>query len=169
MAHCCFAAGVSSCSEFLITKQNNGKKKETITLGQLFPKTGGYFTPTKVLLRDNQSHPDLLQRIKECELFDEVGDRICTLGHEFGSVTGRKRRCGWIDLVALKYAIMVDRVTKLIMMKSDVLDTFETIKACVAYNINGEEVDFFPYDINEGVEPVYVELPGWQTDMTKLS
>ena len=63
---------------------------------------------------------------------------------------------------------MVDGVTKLIMMKSDVLDTFETIKACVAYNINGEEVDFFPYDINEGVEPVYVELPGWQTDMTKM-
>ena len=102
------------------------------------------------------------------ELFDETGDKICTLGHEFGSVTGRKRRCGWIDLVALKYAIMVDGVTKLIMMKSDVLDTFETIKACVAYQVNGEEIDYFPFDINEGVEPVYVELPGWQTDMTKM-
>ena len=102
------------------------------------------------------------------ELFDEIGDKICTLGHEFGSVTGRKRRCGWIDLVALKYAIMVDGVTKLIMMKSDVLDTFETIKACVAYRHNGEEIDYFPFDVNEGMEPVYVELPGWQTDMTSM-
>ncbi len=93
---------------------------------------------------------------------------MCTLGHEFGSVTGRKRRCGWIDLVALKYSVMINGVTKLIMMKSDVLDTFETIKACVAYKLNGEEIDYFPYDITEGVEPVYAELPGWQTDMTKM-
>ena len=83
-------------------------------------------------------------------------------------MTGRKRRCGWIDLVALKYAIMVDGVTKLIMMKSDVLDSFETIKACVAYKMDEEEIDYFPFDINETVEPVYVELPGWQTDMTKM-
>ena len=102
------------------------------------------------------------------ELFDKTSDQICTLGHEFGSVTGRKRRCGWIDLVALKYAIMVDGVTKLIMMKSDVLDSFETIKACVAYKMDEEEIDYFPFDINETVEPVYVELPGWQTDMTKM-
>ncbi|MCD8032602.1 MAG: adenylosuccinate synthase [Bacteroides sp.] len=102
------------------------------------------------------------------ELFDKIGDRICTLGHEFGSVTGRKRRCGWIDLVALKYSIMINGVTKLIMMKSDVLDTFDTIKACVAYRINGEEITYFPYDIEEGVQPVYVELPGWQTDMTRM-
>ena len=102
------------------------------------------------------------------ELFDEVGDKICELGHEFGSVTGRKRRCGWIDLVALKYSVMINGVTKLIMMKSDVLDTFETIKACVAYKMNGEEIDYFPFDISEGIEPVYVELPGWQTDMTKM-
>ena len=83
-------------------------------------------------------------------------------------MTGRERRCGWIDLVALKYAIMVDGVTKLIMMKSDVLDDFETIKACVAYKVNGEEIDYFPFDINEGIEPVYVELPGWKTDLTKM-
>ena len=102
------------------------------------------------------------------ELFDETGEKICALGHEFGAVTGRKRRCGWIDLVALKYAVMVDGVTKLIMMKSDVLDSFETIKACVAYKIDGEETDRFPFDISEGVEPVYVELPGWKTDMTKM-
>ena len=102
------------------------------------------------------------------ELFDETGEKICALGHEFGAVTGRKRRCGWIDLVALKYAVMVDGVTKLIMMKSDVLDSFDTIKACVAYQVNGEDTENFPFDISEGVEPVYVELPGWKTDMTKM-
>ena len=94
---------------------------------------------------------------------------MCTIGHEFGSVTGRKRRCGWIDLVALKYAIMIDGVTQLIMMKSDVLDTFETIKACVAYDINGKETEVFPFEIDEEtVKPIYVELPGWNTDMTKM-
>ncbi|MDR0745711.1 MAG: adenylosuccinate synthase [Mediterranea sp.] len=102
------------------------------------------------------------------ELFDEVGDQICTLGHEFGSVTGRKRRCGWIDLVALKYSIRINGVTRLIMMKSDVLDSFATINACVAYRIDGREIDHFPYDITDSVEPVYVELPGWETDMTKM-
>lgn len=102
------------------------------------------------------------------ELFDEVGDKIRDLGHEYGAVTGRKRRCGWIDLVALKYAVMIDGVTKLIMMKSDVLDDFETIKACVAYKVNGEVVDHFPFDITEGVEPVYVEMPGWKTTMSKM-
>ena len=103
------------------------------------------------------------------ELFDEIGDTICDNGREFGSVTGRKRRCGWIDLVALKYSIMVNGVTKLIMMKSDVLDCFEQIKACVAYRVNGEEIDYFPYDINEGIEPVYVELAGWNEDMTRMT
>lgn len=103
------------------------------------------------------------------ELFDEIGDRLGQLGHEFGAVTGRKRRCGWIDLVALKYAIMVNGVTKLIMMKSDVLDTFDTVKACVAYKINGQETEEFPFDICEEVEPVYVELPGWKTDMTQMT
>jgi len=102
------------------------------------------------------------------ELFDEVGDKIRDLGHEYGAVTGRKRRCGWIDLVALKYAVMIDGVTKLIMMKSDVLDDFDTIKACVAYKVNGEEIDHFPFDISEGVEPVYVEMPGWKTPMTQM-
>ena len=95
------------------------------------------------------------------ELFDETGKTIRDLGHEYGAVTGRERRCGWIDLVALRYAIMVNGVTHLIMMKSDVLDGFDTIKACVAYKVNGEEVDYFPYDITEGVEPIYVELLGW--------
>ena len=102
------------------------------------------------------------------ELFDADGEKMCELGHEFGAVTGRRRRCGWIDLVALRYAIMVDGVTKLIMMKSDVLDTFETIKACVAYRVNGVETTELPYSLESGIEPVYVELPGWQQDMTAV-
>ena len=102
------------------------------------------------------------------ELFDETGDKMCEIGHEFGSVTGRRRRCGWIDLVALKYAIMINGVTQLIMMKSDVMDGFETIKACVAYDIDGVNTKEFPYEIGENVKPVYVELEGWKTDMTKM-
>lgn len=103
------------------------------------------------------------------ELFDETGELLCKLGHEFGAVTGRKRRCGWIDLVALKYAIMINGVTQLIMMKSDVLDSFDTVKACVAYKIDGKETEEFPFDICEEVEPVYVEMPGWKTDMTRMT
>ena len=103
------------------------------------------------------------------ELFDETGAELRRLGHEYGAVTGRERRCGWIDLVALKYAIMVNGVTQLIMMKSDVLDGFDNIKACVAYRQNGREIDYFPYDINEGIKPVYKEIPGWKTDMTQFT
>ena len=103
------------------------------------------------------------------ELFDETGKRIRDLGHEYGAVTGRERRCGWIDLVALRYSIMVNGVTQLIMMKSDVLDGFDNIKACVAYKHYGSEIDYFPYDIEKGIEPVYVEMPGWRTDMTKFT
>ena len=103
------------------------------------------------------------------ELFDATGQRIRDLGHEYGAVTGRERRCGWIDLVALRYSIMINGVTQLIMMKSDVLDQFPTIKACVAYRVNGELTRDFPYDITDGIEPVYEELPGWQTDMTHLT
>jgi len=102
------------------------------------------------------------------ELFDETGDLMRKIGFEFGSVTGRPRRCGWVDLVALKYAVMINGVTQLIMMKSDVMDTFETIKACVAYKIDGVEVEQFPFDLNDGAEPVYVEFAGWKTDMTKM-
>ena len=102
------------------------------------------------------------------ELFDETGDTMRKIGFEFGSVTGRPRRCGWIDLVALKYAVMINGVTQLIMMKSDVMDGFDIIKACVAYNIDGQEADQFPYELNDGVVPVYAELPGWKTDMTKM-
>lgn len=102
------------------------------------------------------------------ELHDEVGAKIRDIGHEYGAVTGRERRCGWIDLVALRYTIMLNGVTQLIMMKSDVLDGFETIKACDSYNVNGVETRDFPYSIDEGVEPVYTELKGWNTDMTKI-
>lgn len=102
------------------------------------------------------------------ELFDETGDKLREYGFEFGSVTGRPRRCGWIDLVALRYAIMVNGVTRLIMMKSDVLDTFDTIKACVAYEINGEQTTDFPFEIEDGLKPVYLEMKGWQKDMTKM-
>lgn len=102
------------------------------------------------------------------ELMNEEGDIMRTRGFEFGSVTGRPRRCGWIDIVALKYAIMINGVTQLIMMKADVLDEFDTIKACVAYKVNGEEIADFPYDIEENLEPVYVEMAGWKTDITNL-
>ncbi len=103
------------------------------------------------------------------ELFDETGKLLSTLGHEFGSVTGRARRCGWLDLVALKYAVMINGVTRLIMMKSDVLDGFDTIKVCTAYKIGGKVVEDFPYEIHDGIEPVYVEFPGWKTDMTRMT
>ena len=103
------------------------------------------------------------------ELFDEDGKKIRDLGHEYGAVTGRERRCGWIDLVALKYAIMINGVTKLIMMKSDVLDTFATIKACVAYNVNGKETTELPYSLENNVTPIYKEIQGWQTDLTKCT
>lgn len=101
------------------------------------------------------------------ELFDATGAEMRDRGHEYGAVTGRERRCGWIDLVALKYTIMINGVTHLILMKSDVLDTFPTIKACVAYKKNGETLTHLPYDI-EGVEPVYEEIKGWQCDLTKI-
>lgn len=103
------------------------------------------------------------------ELFDETGKTIRDLGHEYGAVTGRERRCGWIDLVQLKYSVMVDGVTDLIMMKSDVLDGFDAVKACVAYRLqDGSETTELPYSL-DGVVPIYKELPGWKTDMTKFT
>ena len=100
------------------------------------------------------------------ELFDNTGKLIRDLGHEYGAVTGRERRCGWVDLVQLKYSVMVNGVTELIMMKSDVLDGFDTIKACVAYRLkDGTETTELPYEI-EDVTPVYKEMKGWKTDMT---
>jgi adenylosuccinate synthase len=106
------------------------------------------------------------------ELDDEVGEKIRTAGFEFGATTGRKRRCGWIDLPALKYAIMINGVTQLCMMKADVLDDFDTIKVCTHYKYKDtqEVIDFMPYDlVSRDVEPVYVERKAWKTDLTKLS
>ena len=103
------------------------------------------------------------------ELFDETGKKIRDIGHEYGAVTGRERRCGWIDLVALRYSIMINGVTQLIMMKSDVLDSFETIKACTAYEIDGKVTRDFPFNLDDvEVKPVYTELKGWKTDMTSM-
>ena len=101
------------------------------------------------------------------ELFDETGEEIRRIGNEFGAVTGRNRRCGWIDLVALKYAIMINGVTDLVMMKSDVLDGFDTIKVCTAYTKDGITTTDMPYD-TEGWQAVYEELPGWKTPLDKL-
>ncbi|MBO4230873.1 MAG: adenylosuccinate synthase [Bacteroidales bacterium] len=102
------------------------------------------------------------------ELFDDTGERLRQIGHEFGAVTGRPRRCGWIDLVALKYTVMIDGVTDLIMMKSDCLDGFETIKACTSYKVEGVVTDQVPFDIAAKIEPVYTEFPGWKTDLTGI-
>ena len=102
------------------------------------------------------------------ELMDETGETLRAAGHEYGATTGRPRRCGWLDLVALKYSVMLNGVTQLIMMKADVLDQFETIKICTGYEINGEVVEHFPFELDETVTPIYVELPGWQTDLTKI-
>src|SRR6476620_5189733 len=104
------------------------------------------------------------------ELFDEAGDIMAKVGNEFGSVTGRKRRCGWLDLVALKYAIQINGVTQLMMMKGDVLSGFETLKVCTAYNYKGETINHLPYNIEpENVTPVYKEMKGWQADLTGMS
>ena len=102
------------------------------------------------------------------ELFDETGKELARIGHEFGAVTGRPRRCGWLDLVALKYAVMVDGVTGLIMMKSDVMDDFDVVKVATAYKVGGEVVDHLPYELNDEIEPVYTEFKGWKTPISGI-
>ncbi len=103
------------------------------------------------------------------ELDNEVGEELRRIGREFGATTGRARRCGWIDIPALKYAIMLNGVTQLIMMKADVLDSFEKIYACTHYNYNGEVIDYMPYDINSiKPEPIFEEIEGWNTDLTGI-
>ena len=103
------------------------------------------------------------------ELHDATGEELRKIGNEFGATTGRPRRCGWIDLPALKYAIMLNGVTELVMTKADVLSEFETIYACTHYRYNGETIDYMPYDINAILpEPVYEAIPGWQEDLTKV-
>ena len=104
------------------------------------------------------------------ELDNEVGQEIRDKGHEYGATTGRERRCGWIDLPALRYAIMVNGVTELTMMKADVLDIFEDIYACTHYEVNGEKIDYLPYDIDSvPVKPIYEKVKGWNKDLTKLT
>lgn len=99
------------------------------------------------------------------ELFDKTGEELCSIGHEFGAVTGRKRRCGWLDMVALKYSIMINGVTQLIMMKADVMNTFETIRIATAYELDGKRTTEFPYEVTEGLKPVYTDFEGWQCDL----
>lgn len=104
------------------------------------------------------------------ELFDETGERMRQAGKEFGSTTGRPRRCGWLDLPALKYAIMINGVTRLIMMKADVLSEFDNIRICTSYTCDGKNLDYIPYDTNQKVlEPVYIDMKGWKTDLTAFT
>lgn len=104
------------------------------------------------------------------ELFDEDGATMARVGHEFGATTGRPRRCGWLDLVALKYAIQVNGVTQLMMMKGDVLSGFDSIKVCTSYNYKGTEIGHLPYNIEpENVSPIFTEFPGWKEDLTSMT
>lgn len=104
------------------------------------------------------------------ELFDNDGETMGRVGNEFGATTGRPRRCGWLDLVALKYAVRINGVTELMMMKGDVLSGFEKLKVCTAYNYKGKKIEHFPYNIEaENVTPIYTEMKGWKEDLTKMS
>ncbi|HLG03881.1 MAG TPA: adenylosuccinate synthetase, partial [Bacteroidia bacterium] len=104
------------------------------------------------------------------ELLDETGEQMRDVGREFGSTTGRPRRCGWLDLPALRYAIMINGVTELMMMKADVLSVFKTIRVCTAYKFDGVVTDKLPYDIiHKKIEPVYVDLKGWNSDLTTIT
>ena len=103
------------------------------------------------------------------ELFDSIGKKIRDVGHEYGATTGRDRRCGWLDLVALKYSIQINGVTELNIMKSDVLSSIEKLLVCTSYTIDGEEINFFPYDIDsKDVIPNYIEFKGWDKDITNI-
>ena len=102
------------------------------------------------------------------ELFDETGKRLAKVGNEFGSTTGRPRRCGWIDIPALKYAININGVTQLMMMKADVLSGIDTIKACSHYELDGKKIDYLPFEDNEKLTPVYKELEGWEMNLMNL-
>ncbi len=101
------------------------------------------------------------------ELFDQTGDDLGRIGHEFGAVTGRKRRCGWLDLIALKYSIMINGVTQLIMMKADVMNGFDTIRVATGYEINGERTEQFPFDVDVDIKPIYTDFEGWKCDISQ--
>ena len=102
------------------------------------------------------------------ELFDATGETLRQVGNEFGATTGRPRRCGWLDLVALKYAVMMNGVTALIMMKSDILNDFDTIKVAVEYEVGGQKVNYFPYEADENIVPIYREFEGWNCDICNI-
>ena len=104
------------------------------------------------------------------ELLDETGEQLRKTGNEFGSTTGRPRRCGWIDLVALQFACMINGVTQIIMTKADILDELEELKVCNSYSINGKEVNYVPFQMNKvDIEPVYKSFAGWQKDITAIT
>ena len=104
------------------------------------------------------------------ELFNSEGAKMAKVGNEYGSTTGRARRCGWIALVSLKYSVNINGVTKLMMMKGDVLSGFKKVKICTSYQINGIEIDYFPYDTNaDNLKPIFKELPGWDEDLTSIT
>lgn len=102
------------------------------------------------------------------ELFDQDGEKMRKQGFEFGSTTGRPRRCGWLDLVALKYAVMINGVTEIVLTKADVLTGFKTVKICTQYEINGEITDRFPADSEAPIQPQYRSFEGWDEDITKI-
>jgi adenylosuccinate synthase len=102
------------------------------------------------------------------EQINETGETLRSIGHEYGATTGRPRRTGWLDLVALKYAVMIDGVTQLIMTKADVMDTFDTVKVAVAYEIDGKQTKEFPYELNDVIKPVYKEFKGWKTSISQI-
>ena len=103
------------------------------------------------------------------ELSNSIGKKIAKIGNEFGSTTGRRRRCGWLDLVSLKYAVRINGITKLVMMKSDVLSGIENLKICIEYEMDGKKIDYFPYSIEKyNVKPIYKEFKGWFEDLTKI-
>ena len=102
------------------------------------------------------------------ELDNEIGEEMRRIGHEFGATTGRSRRCGWLDLPALKYTCMINGVTELNIMKLDILSHFDTIKICTGYNVGGEIYkDTIPFDVSVDIEPIYIEMKGWNTDITE--
>lgn len=102
------------------------------------------------------------------ELFDETGETLRRIGHEFGATTGRPRRCGWLDMVALRYTCMMNGTTSLIMMKSDVMNDFDTIRVCVGYELNGQPIDYFPFEATQdNIRPIYRDFPGWKSDVSK--
>ena len=104
------------------------------------------------------------------ELNDETGELIRKTGSEFGATTGRPRRCGWIDLVALQFACMINGVTQIIMTKADILDNLDELKVCNSYLVNGEEKNFIPFQMNKvNIEPVYKSFDGWKTDITTMN